>query len=147
MKPGNGSKRNEYKEEYIHKLPMMFANGESLSEVCAELGISKQTFDGWCEKYPEFEDAFLVGLQAAEAWWQKLGRGSAAGKLKIHLDTYIFVMKNRFKWENKEKLMKNPLDTSSVNITQKNNIEAVKQSEAIVDPNKKIKSVFPPIWG
>lgn len=94
-------KDNKYKKEYAVKLPGMFVNGEAVVEVCQELGISKQTFYVWLKKYPEFQEAYELGKEASEAWWMKLGRAGAAGKIQIQPATWVFNMKNRFKWTDK----------------------------------------------
>jgi transposase len=76
----------------------MFSEGQSVSEVCAELGIWKDTFYAWVKKYPRFSDAYQRGLDLSQAWWERLGRGGASGTLDIQPTTWIFNMKNRFKW-------------------------------------------------
>lgn len=88
----------KYKPEFAKQLPSMFDNGESVVEVCVALGIRKDTFYNWCKKYPKFSDAYKEGLERSEAWWQRLGRAGALGSQKINPTTWIFNMKNRFKW-------------------------------------------------
>ena len=92
----------EYTEEVAleiaERLPGMFEQGESVAEVCAELGMCKETFYRLAAEHPEFSNAYKKGLQLSEAWWTKLGRAGAAGKVDIQPTTWIFNMKNRFKW-------------------------------------------------
>jgi len=97
-----GGRPTKYKKEYAEKLPDMFKNGESVAEVCAELGIWKDTFYNWVNKYPKFSDAYKKGQELSEAWWTKLGRVGSAGKVSIQPATWIFNMKNRFKWTDKQ---------------------------------------------
>lgn len=82
-------------------LPQMFANGESRAEVCAKLGIWEEAFSKACEISPDFSKAYKKGRMLSEAWWAGLGRAGAEGKVNIQPATWIFNMKNRFKWSDK----------------------------------------------
>lgn len=89
---------SKYKKEFAEELPQMFANGESVAEVCIQLGVTRRAFYDWVEKYPDFADAYQDGKMHAEAWWSKLGRAGAAGKVDIQPTVWIFNMKNKFGW-------------------------------------------------
>jgi len=85
-------------DDHVDQIPDMFSNGESLVEVAVALGMCKDTFHELRKEYPEFSVAVKKGIEKSEAWWSKLGRGGAAGAMKINPATWIFNMKNRFKW-------------------------------------------------
>lgn len=91
----------KYKPEYVEQLPSMFANGEDVAEVATALGVSRQTFYNWVEAYPDFKEAYEIGKQKSEAWWAKLGRAGAAGKVDIQPTVWIFNMKNKFGWKDR----------------------------------------------
>lgn len=76
-------------------------NGASIVEVCATLGICKQTFYNWTQEHPDFLDAYKKGLELSQAWWEKLGRAGAAGQIPIQPATWVFNMKNRFGWKDR----------------------------------------------
>jgi hypothetical protein len=88
----------KYSKKICELLPYLFANGESVVEVCASLDITKETFFQWVKQYPEFSDSYKKGQELSEAWWTKMGRIASIGKAKIQPATWIFNMKNRFKW-------------------------------------------------
>jgi transposase len=96
---------DKYKPKYdpaiCDTLPNMFANGETIVEVCLALGISRRAFYDWKAKYPEFEAAVDQGMAISEAWWSKLGRAGAIGAQPVHPTLWIFNMKNRFNWTDK----------------------------------------------
>ena len=92
----------KYSKNLCKKLPEMFKNGESVVEVCAALGIWKDTFYNWVKEHPDFSDSYKKGLELSEAWWLKLGRAGSAGKTRIQPATWIFNMKNRFKWTDRQ---------------------------------------------
>lgn len=95
------AQKPKYKEEFCEQLPDMFANGESVEEVCQELKISKRAFYDWVERYPEFAEAYELGKQASHAWWIKLGRAGATGKVQVQPTIWIFNMKNRLGWKDR----------------------------------------------
>ena len=102
VKPTMG-RPTKYDPALVDKLPQMFANGESVAEVCAELGISKPCFYDWCKLYPDFSDAKKKGVGLSEAWWCRMGRAGAvgAGNIDINAAVWIFNMKNRFAWKDR----------------------------------------------
>lgn len=91
----------KYTPDLVDRVPAMFEEGESIAEVCMELGVSKDAFNKWREKYPEFNAAVKDGLARSEAWWIKLGRLGGSGLVKIQPATWVFNMKNRFDWRDK----------------------------------------------
>ena len=98
-KPGRPTK---YSEKLCELLPYLFANGESVSEVCVHLDITKETFFQWVKQYPDFSDSYKKGLELSEAWWTRTGRLGSMGKIKLQPATWIFNMKNRFKWADRQ---------------------------------------------
>jgi hypothetical protein len=81
-----------------------FKEGQSLAEVCMDLGICKESYYKAMELSKKFHDEAKLGLMYSEAWWTKLGRAGAAGKHAIQPATWIFNMKNRFKWTEKAEI-------------------------------------------
>lgn len=88
----------EWADETAKSLTDMYKNGESLAEVCAELDICKESYYKACDISKQFSDSDRRGKQLSEAWWTKLGRAGAAGKVQIQPTVWSFNMKNRFKW-------------------------------------------------
>ena len=97
-----GGRPTKYNKALCKLLPDMFSGGESVAEVCASLEITKDTFYRWVKEHSEFSDAYKKGLTLSEAWWAKLGRDGAQDKDRIQPATWIFNMKNRFKWTDRE---------------------------------------------
>lgn len=86
----------KYKKEFAEKLPAMFANGEDVAEVAVLLGVTRKTFYNWVGQHKAFAAAYEQGKLASEAWWCKLGRAGATGKISIQPSIWIFNMKNKF---------------------------------------------------
>ena len=93
---------DEQLKEVCEKLPSMMSNGESAAEVAVAFGIAKSTFYLNLEKYPELKTAYGMAKTNCEAWWQKLGRAGAAGKVKIQPNVFLANMNNRFNWSDKQ---------------------------------------------
>lgn len=92
---GNG----KYKKEMATKVVELYANGESDAEVAVLLNVSRSMYYRWIKEHPEFAEGVEIGKTLAEAWWQKLGRAGASGKVKINSRVYLANMKNRFAWQ------------------------------------------------
>ena len=92
----------KYDPEICKTLPAMFEEGQSIVEVAKKLGISRRAFYDWMEQHPEFKEAADDGLSLAEAWWATLGRAGAAGKVGVNAPVWIFNMKNRYKWTDRQ---------------------------------------------
>ncbi len=88
----------EYADAISNDLPQMFIRGESIAQVCKKLEMGKDSFKKLCELSPKFAAAYAQGLDYAEAWWTETGQMGSVGKIKINSATWIFNMKNRFKW-------------------------------------------------
>jgi len=88
----------------IEGLSDMYRDGQSLVEVIAKLGVSQMQYFRACDKSSKFKRAHDEGLIRAEAWWSKLGRAGAAGKIKLNSAAWVFSMKNRFAWTDKKEL-------------------------------------------
>jgi hypothetical protein len=99
-----GGRPTKYKPEICKQLPELFEDGASIAEVCVELGITKSTFYEWGKKYREFSDAIKRGLVLSEAWWSRFGQQGAMGKVSINPAMWIFNMKNRFGWADKQEI-------------------------------------------
>lgn len=80
----------------------LMAEGASKEEVAQSIGICYQTFLNWQVAHEDFLEAVKEGEKLSEAWWNRLGRLAAAGKVDgFSPVAYIFNMKNRFKWQDK----------------------------------------------
>ena len=81
-----------------------FRDGQSVAEVCAEIGIWKESFYKAEKLSVDFANAYKKGKQLSEAWWNDLGRQGASGQHAIQPATWMFNMKNRFGWKDKQEL-------------------------------------------
>jgi len=94
-----------YKPEYCELLMKHMAEGYGFQcfgitlDPLVHHGITEQ----WLKIYPEFAEAKKNGDNLCLRWWETLGRAGAAGKLKnFNAATWIFNMKNRFLWRDRQ---------------------------------------------
>ena len=95
----------KYTDEMPDRVVDMMADGASITEVAAALGVSKETVYQW-EKdpsKPDFSDALKRGRELSEAWWTSQGRTQLWEKNFNHVLWYMN-MKNRFGWRDKQEV-------------------------------------------
>ena len=82
------------------------AEGGSDVEIRAQAlgGISDDLWYRFIAEEPEFSRTIKKAHTLSKAWWMKLGRAGAAGKININAASWIFNMKNRFGWRDRKSL-------------------------------------------
>lgn len=72
-----------YKPEYCDRVIELGAQGYSVVEMAAEIGVSRNTLEtSWPEAHPEFLEAFTRARELSQAWWEMQGRKS------LHADKF-----------------------------------------------------------
>lgn len=96
----------KYRADFPGRALKLMRAGASLCEVAADLGISEETIHVWKRdgKHKAFSEALASGVSLAQAWWERLGRAGAAGKVNVQPAVWIFTMKNRFEWTDKKEV-------------------------------------------
>lgn len=97
---------SEYDPAICSTLEGMGHDGEGMAEAIVALGISRDTFYRWQEKYPEFSDAVKAMKSRSQAWWERRGREATFNNDGFNATSYIFNMKNRFAedWRDKQEM-------------------------------------------
>lgn len=86
--PGGAPTR--YTPEVCDTIVQIMREGRFVAEVCAELGIHKDTFYQWVKKHPEFADSYKLGRVVCEAWWANQGR------INLHNDKFNVKIWDRY---------------------------------------------------
>ena len=88
-----------YKPELAEKLLDFFRDGSSITKVAAvKLGVSRQTYYEWKDKYPEFKKAAELGEQIAEATQEDLLDRGIMGEIEdFGMSGQVFKMKSRYR--------------------------------------------------
>ena len=91
----------DYKPEYCAEAIDYIGHGKSKEAFAGHLGICKQTLYTWMDKYPEFLDAVNKGETISQDFWEELGITGITEGNHFNAATWIFNMKNRFKWKDR----------------------------------------------
>lgn len=89
-------------EGWQTKFVEMGSEGCSDVEIRAEFGISDDLWYRWIEEDDEFSRTYKKAKAACHAKWEQMGRKMAFGQAEGNPATWIFNMKNRFGWRDKQ---------------------------------------------
>jgi len=93
---------SKYQAKYCQMLIAHMEKGYSYTTFAATIRVNVDTLYAWEEKHKEFSEAKRDGFAQAEFYWEKMGISGATGGLPgFNASTWIFNMKNRFKWRDK----------------------------------------------
>ena len=93
----------KYKKEMCQQVVDAMAKGYSKEAACAEIGIWYQTMQERVKSRPDFSVAVKRGEQLSALWWEKVGLAATIGKVPgFSSPTWIFNMKNRQGWADKQ---------------------------------------------
>lgn len=107
---------SKYKPEYCEQLIEHMREGLSFESFSAVIGVNRDSLYEWTNKHQEFSDAKKVGLDHNLLFWEKVGRNGALGKIpNFNPTTWIFNMKNRHLWKDKQ-----PEEVSQINLNVDN---------------------------
>lgn len=99
-----------YKPEYCEALIKHMSEGLSFETFCLTIGVSYDTPWEWAKVHPDFSEAKKIAVAACQMYWEKLGRdhilnesfGGNQGSKSLNASAWIFNMKNRFRWRDKQ---------------------------------------------
>lgn len=98
IKDGNPYNQEKFEPWMCEKAQELFSQGESITSVCCDLDISRETYYRWKEENPQFSKAVRRGEMLSQQYWERLGRSGISGDIdKFGGSSWQFVMKNRFR--------------------------------------------------
>lgn len=125
-----GGRPTDYRDNYPDMLIEHLKKGFSFESFGGVVGASKETIYTWTEKHQEFLDAKKIGTSFSRLEWERKGidglynetfkddQGMTVSR-SINATMWIFNMKNRFGWRDKnEEEESNKPSEINVNITK-----------------------------
>lgn len=102
-----------YKPEYCAQLLTHMADGLSFESFGGVVGVGRSTLYNWRDKHKAFRAATEIGEAMSRLYWEKLGRDGLHNETikdadgmtvtkSINATLWIFNMKNRFGWRDKQ---------------------------------------------
>lgn len=110
MPPGRPTR---YKKRYCKEIIEHCKTGLSFESFAGVIGVHKDTIYEWCKKYPEFSDAKKRAASISLLWWEKEGIDGLRNEYQggsFNTANWIFNMRNRFKWTNRDTVDENEGD-------------------------------------
>lgn len=82
-----GGRPSKYDPKYCERVIEMGREGYSVVEMCAEIGVARNTLESeWPAAHEEFSKAFAHARELSQAWWERQGRlGLTADKFNAQL--------------------------------------------------------------
>lgn len=105
---------SKYKPEYCQLLIEHMSTGLSFESFAAVIKVNRDTLYAWEKDYPEFSDAKKEAFEQNLLFWEKHGidglyntteydeKGKPTSSKSINSTVWIFNMKNRHKWGDKQ---------------------------------------------
>lgn len=72
---------SSYKERYCEAVIDHLRQGKSLAAFAALIGTHREVVWKWRQKYVDFDNACLTGLEHSQVWWENLAAAVATGKV------------------------------------------------------------------
>lgn len=91
-----GGRPTKYKAEYCDIAQAVLGAGEGMAAVADEIGVTKSTVYLWAERHVDFSDAIKRGRARGERHHTRVLIGLATGKIKGNITAQIFLMKNMY---------------------------------------------------
>lgn len=108
---------SKYKPEYCEQLLKHMSEGLSFESFAGVIEVSNKTLYAWAEQFPEFLHAKEIGTDKSRIFWESLGinhiinksdsestagMGGSSKSRSLNASVWIFNMKNRFQWRDKQ---------------------------------------------
>lgn len=109
-----GRPRAEFKPEYCDMVIKHMERGFSFESFAGVLGCSKELLYSFVERHPEFADAKREAFERSRLFWENIAIDNIVehnipgeGSRKLNSTAWIFNMKNRFGWTDKQEVQQN----------------------------------------
>jgi hypothetical protein len=101
-RPGEG-RPTKFKPEFCEQLIAHMSEGYGPNTFGAKVGVARETIYVWIKEIPEFGEAHKLGLAHYEKVWEQMGMQGVMGSVQgFNASAWIFNMKNRFKWTDRQ---------------------------------------------
>jgi hypothetical protein len=121
-----GGRPTDYKPEYCELLIQYMSKGYSYQTFAAQVNCNVDTLYEWEKKNPEFSDAKKMGFIKSQAFWEDIGiQGlwTAPNGPNLNATVWIFNMKNRFKWRDKQPDEETQNNQTTVHVVSESKID------------------------
>jgi hypothetical protein len=127
--PRGKGQPSKYRPEYCEMLIEHMRGGLSFESFGARIRVTKKTMYEWTRVHPEFQEAKELGEVQSLLWWENIGKAAMMGGQHVithpngktetinfknfNTTVWIFAMKNRHGWRDKQETISVPEETQS----------------------------------
>lgn len=95
---------SKYRDTYCDLLIAHMSQGLSFESFASTAQVNRDTLYSWCQHHADFSDAKKRGEAVSLLFWERLGIDASQGRLPgFSAAAWIFNMKNRFGWRDKQR--------------------------------------------
>lgn len=95
----------KYRPEFDKLLLDHLSEGLSFASFAAVINVNRDTLYEWAKNIPSFREAKELGNDKSLLFWERMGMAGTVGKIdKFNTATWIFNMKNRFGWRDRQEV-------------------------------------------
>jgi hypothetical protein len=94
----------KYRPEYCLALVEHMRQGLSFEAFAGVIGVNQDTLHEWVKRHADFSEAKKVALEAGRVTLEKLGLALASGQVEGNTTAWIFLMKNRMGWRDRQEI-------------------------------------------
>lgn len=124
-------KPSKYKPEFCALLIKHMSDGLSFESFAAVAKVNRDTLYEWVKAHEDFREAKAEGLSENLLFYEKTGRAGMLGKLPgFNITAWIFNMKNRHGWRDKQKDEADVIVKNEINVAKTDVEERIKQIKA-----------------
>jgi hypothetical protein len=89
-----------FRKKMCERVIVLGREGKSPKTIAAEVKYDYRTLKRWCEDYPDFNDAWLLQLELAQAWYEETARVALEKReYKFPANLWIRIMCARYRDE------------------------------------------------
>jgi hypothetical protein len=90
--------KGKIEADWDKKVIALAQDGASDVEIRLYLDISDDLWYRWLKDEPQFSRTIKKARMHCQVYWERLGRNMATGEISGNAASWVFNMKNRFKW-------------------------------------------------
>ena len=105
----------KYKPEYCQELIDHMAKGYSFESFAGICNVDRDTIYEWAKVQPSFSDAKKRAFEQSRLFWERLGIAGSLGSPNFNATPWIFNMKNRFNWTDRQQIETTHIEPVIVN--------------------------------
>lgn len=122
------ARASKYNPDFCEMLIKHMSEGLSFESFAAVAKVNRDTLYEWLKAHEEFREAKAEGLAENLLFYEKTGRAGMLGKLPgFNITAWIFNMKNRHGWRDRQKDEAEVIVKNEVTISQADIQDRIKQ--------------------